>query len=406
MTRSFPILDDLNVAGKKVLLRMDLNVPMQGGKVRDMTRILKQIPTLRELSDKGAKVIVLSHFGRPQKKTGGYDPDLSLSPLVDALSEALGKPVKFGLDCVGSEAQSATRDMQNGEIVLLENLRFHKEEEKNDPLFAAQLASLGELFVNDAFSCSHRAHASVVGLAELLPNAAGRLMQAELDTLETLFNTPKRPLAAVVGGSKISTKLAILDHLIEKVDVLIIGGAMAHTFLAAQGHEVGKSLCETDLLPTAKKIMEHAQQKGCEILLPRDVVVTKTFSAHAPNHMVRASEIGAEEMALDIGLESLAAMAKAVRRCKMLIWNGPLGAFETSPFDVGTVVLARVVAAQTRAGKLHSVAGGGDTVAALAHAGLFDEFSYLSTAGGAFLEWMEGKPLPGVAALRSDRSAA
>lgn len=406
MTRSFSILDDLKVAGKKVLLRMDLNVPMQGGKVRDMTRILKQVPTLKELSDKGAKVIVLSHFGRPQKTTGGYDPDLSLAPLVDALSEALGKPIKFGLDCIGSEAENATRGMQNGEIVLLENLRFHKEEEKNDPLFAVSLASLGELFVNDAFSCSHRAHASVVGLAEKLPSAAGRLMQAELETLEKLFNTPERPLAAVVGGSKISTKLGILEHLIEKVDVLMIGGAMAHTFLAAQGKEVGKSLCEVDLIPTAKKILDQAYTSGCEIILPKDVVVTNDFAAHAPNRMVRADEIAADQMALDIGLESLVAMAKAVRRCKMLLWNGPLGAFETSPFDVATVVLARVVAAQTAAGKLHSVAGGGDTVAALVHAGLADEFSYLSTAGGAFLEWMEGRPLPGVAALRSDRIAA
>ncbi len=402
MKRSFPILDDLDVKGRKVILRMDLNVPMQGGKVRDMTRILRQVPTLKELAEKGAKVIVLSHFGRPE----GYDPDLSLSPLVDPLAEAVGRPVRFGLDCVGLEAHNATKEMQNGEIVLLENLRFHAGEESNDQNFAGEIAALGELYVNDAFSCSHRAHASVVGVAERLPVAAGRLMQAELDTLEQLFNAPKRPLAAVVGGSKISSKLAILDHLIEKVDVLIVGGAMAHTFLAAQGHEVGASLCERDLIPTAKKIMAHAAKTGCEILLPKDVVVTKQFAAHAPNRMVRATEISGDDMALDIGLESLAAMAKAVRRCKMLLWNGPLGAFETAPFDVGTVVLARVVAAQTAAGKLHSVAGGGDTVAALAHAGLFDGFSYLSTAGGAFLEWMEGKPLPGVAALTSANKKA
>ena len=399
MTRSFPIIDDLCVAGKKVLLRMDLNVPMQGGKVRDMTRILKQLPTLRELSDKGAKVIVLSHFGRPQKTTGGYDPDLSLAPLVDALSEALGKPITFGLDCVGSEAVSATQNMQNGEVVLLENLRFHKEEEKNESGFADALASLGELFVNDAFSCSHRAHASVVGLAERLPTAAGRLMQAELETLEGLFNTPKRPLGAVVGGSKVSTKLAILDHLIDRVDMMIIGGAMAHTFLAAQGYAMGKSLYEPDLVPIAKKILDHAAETGCEIVLPVDMVVTKAFAAHAPNRIIGIDHIAADEMALDVGTDSLMNMIAAVKRCKMLLWNGPLGAFETSPFDVATVALARAVAAQTATGKLHSVAGGGDTVAALAHAGLFDEFSYLSTAGGAFLEWMEGKPLPGVAAL-------
>lgn len=402
MNRSFPILDDLNVTGKKVILRMDLNVPMQGGKVRDMTRILKQVPTLCELAEKGAKVIVLSHFGRPK----GYDPDLSLAPLVDALSEALGRPVGFGLDCTGPEAVNATREMQNGEVVLLENLRFHAEEEKNDAAFSAALAALGEVYVNDAFSCSHRAHASVVGITRHLPVAAGRLMQAELETLEMLFNHPKRPLAAIVGGSKISTKLAILDHLIEKVDTLIIGGAMAHTFLAAQGHEVGASLYEPDLLPTAKQILAHAQSTGCEILLPKDVVVAEKFAPHAANQMVAATKILPGQMALDVGLESLAAMAKAIRRARMLLWNGPIGAFETTPFDVGTVVLARVVAAQTAAGKLHSVAGGGDTVAALAHAGLAEGFSYLSTAGGAFLEWMEGKPLPGVAALSAGKSKA
>ncbi len=402
MTRSFPILDDISVAGKKVLLRMDLNVPMQHGKVRDMTRILRQIPTLQELLSKGAKVIVLSHLGRPK----GYDPDLSLAPLVDALAEVLGQPVGFGLDCIGLEAITATRELQNGQVVLLENLRFHAGEEKNDPDFAASLAALGEVFINDAFSCSHRAHASVTGLAERLPVAAGRLMQAELETLESLFNTPKRPLGAVVGGSKISTKLAILDHLIDRVDMLVIGGAMAHTFLAAQGYSVGASLCEPDLVPTAKKILDHAAKQGCEIILPKDVVVAQKFAAHAPNRVVPISNIAPTDIALDIGTESVVTLIDAVKRCKMLLWNGPLGAFETSPFDAGTVTIARVVASQTAAGALHSVAGGGDTVAALSHAGLFDEFSYLSTAGGAFLEWMEGKPLPGVAALSAAKLKA
>lgn len=402
MIRSFPILDDLDVRGKRVLLRVDLNVPMQGGKVRDNTRILRQLPTLKELSLKGAKVIILSHLGRPK----GYDPDLSLAPLVDPLSEALEKPVGFGLDCIGSEAENAINPMQNGEVVLLENLRFHTEEEKNEPGFAAALASLGELYVNDAFSCSHRAHASVVGLAERLPVAAGRLMQAELETLEGLFTKPERPLGAVVGGSKISSKLAILDHLIERVDLLIIGGAMAHTFLAAQGYSVGASLYEPDLIPTAKEILSHAQKAGCELLLPKDVVVAKRFAMHEPNRIVPITQIAADDIALDIGVESLLEMAAAVKGCRMLLWNGPMGAFETLPFDAGTVMLARMVAAQTAAGSLHSVAGGGDTVAALAHAGLFEGFSYLSTAGGAFLEWMEGKPLPGVAALTNAKQQA
>jgi phosphoglycerate kinase len=395
MKPSFPTLDTLSVTGKKVLLRMDLNVPMQGGKVRDMTRILRQLPTLQELLRKGAKVIILSHLGRPE----GYDPDLSVSPLVDALSEVLGQPIGFGADCIGSEALKATAQMENSSAVLLENLRFHPEEEKNDPVFAKSLAALGDLFVNDAFSCSHRAHASVKGLAECLPVAAGRLMQAELETLEGLFNAPERPLGAVVGGSKISTKLAILDHLIDRVDMMIIGGAMAHTFLAAQGISVGASLYEPDLLPTAQKILEHAAKRGCEILLPKDVVVAKKFAAHAPNRIVPVTAIAKDDIALDVGTDTIVNLIEAVKRCKMLLWNGPLGAFETSPFDAATITLARAVAAQTAAGKLHSVAGGGDTVAALSHAGLFDGFSYLSTAGGAFLEWMEGKPLPGVAAL-------
>jgi len=403
MTQSFSILDDLNVTGKKVLVRMDLNVPMSGGKVRDMTRILRQLPTIKELRGQGAKIIIIAHLGRPE----GYDPDLSLATLVDPLSEALGgKPVRFGLDCVGSEAERATAEMQDGDVVLLENLRFHKEEEKNEAGFATKLASLAEIYVNDAFSCSHRAHASVVGVAERLPMAAGRLMQAELETLEGIFHKPQLPLGAVIGGSKISTKLGILDHLIERVNKLVIGGAMAHTFLAAQGYKVGKSLYEPDLLDTAQHILSHAKKTGCEVILPSDVVVAEAFEKHAPNRVVSIDAIPENAMALDIGVESVIRMTQAMAECKTVLWNGPMGAFETAPFDAGTIMLARMVAKQTAAGQLHSVAGGGDTVAALSHAGLFDGFSYLSTAGGAFLEWMEGKPLPGVAALGGARKAA
>lgn len=404
MTNAFRTLDQLDVTGKKVLVRMDLNVPMDGGRVRDMTRITRQLPTIEELRDKGAKVIIISHLGRPD---GKYDPALSLAALVDPLSEALGgAAVRFGLDCVGPEARSATEAMRDGEVLLLENLRFHAGEEANDAGFARALAELADVYVNDAFSCSHRAHASVVGITAHLPAAAGRLMQAELETLEGIFSKPEKPLAAVVGGAKISTKLAMLDHLIGKVDKLIIGGAMAHTFLVAQGHKVGKSLFEPDLVKTAQKILDHAAKAGCEIILPVDVVTATQFAAHAPCRVAKVAAIPPDAMALDIGPRSTAAMMQALEACRTVVWNGPLGAFETPPFDAGTVMLARAAAAQTQGKKLHSVAGGGDTVAALAHAGLFDEFSYLSTAGGAFLEWLEGKPLPGVAALSQGKKAA
>lgn len=400
----FATIDQLDVAGKRVLVRVDLNVPIQAGKVRDMTRINRQLPTICELRDRGAKVILMSHLGRPK---GDYDPTLSLSTLVDPLSEALdGAEVRFCPDCIGPEAKAAVSTLPEGGILLLENLRFHSEEEANDAVFAQGLAELADIYVNEAFSCSHRAHASVVGVAELLPTAAGRLMQVELETLQTIFNQPERPLGAVIGGAKISTKLGILDHLIDKVDRLIIGGAMAHTFLAAQGYAVGKSLYEPDLIDTAKKILDHAKASGCTLVLPCDMVVTREFAAHAPNEVVSIDAIPEDAMALDIGIESLIQMAQTLKECKTVLWNGPMGAFETAPFDGGTVALARLVAKQTAAGELHSVAGGGDTVAALSHAGLFEQFSYLSTAGGAFLEWMEGKPLPGVAAMQQDKAAA
>ena len=400
----FLTLDSLPLAGKKVLVRVDLNVPLHAGIVRDMTRINRQLPTIRELRAAGARIILISHLGRPK---GEFDPALSLSTLVDPLSEALGgAEVRFCPDCVGAVAQQAVDNMQDGDVLLLENIRFHAEEEANDATFAAQLASLADIYVNEAFSCSHRAHASVVGVSELLPTLAGRLMQTELETLESIFNQPKHPLGAVIGGAKISTKLGILDHLIDKVDVLIIGGAMAHTFLVAKGYTVGKSLYEPDLLETAQDIMHHAEKSGCKIILPVDMVVTREFAAHAPSRVVAADSIPAEMMALDIGAEAVLDMCEAIQSCRTLLWNGPMGAFETAPFDAGTVLLARMVARQTMRGELHSVAGGGDTVAALSHAGLFEQFSYLSTAGGAFLEWMEGKPLPGVAAMIAAKQAA
>lgn len=394
----FLTIDDLDVKGKVVLVRMDLNVPMQGGKVTDTTRVERQLPTLLDLTKRGAKVVILSHLDRPK---GRFVPSMSLAPLVDALSEALdGKAVQFGVDCIGPAAREAVSRLAPGDILLLENLRFHKEEEANDANFARELASLGEVYVNDAFSCSHRAHSSVVGLNNLLPSAAGRLMQEELETLDALFVRPERPLAAVVGGSKVSTKLALLDNLTSKVDVLMIGGAMANTFLYAQGHSIGASLCEKDLKDTAKGILAHAKDNGCTILLPSDVVVAEKLDKAQACEVVRIDAIPAKSMVLDIGPETLAAYSAKLAECKTMIWNGPVGAFEVSPFDVGTIGLARVVAGLTKQKKIRSVAGGGDTVAALTHAGLAQRFSYLSTAGGAFLEWMEGKPLPGVAALR------
>ena len=393
----FKTIDTGKVEGKRVLVRVDLNVPMKAGKVTDATRIERAAPTLSELASKGARVIVLSHFGRPD---GKRVPEMSLRPLVEPLGKALGKPVAFADDCIGPAAEAAVGALKPGEVLLLENLRFHKEEEKNDPAFVGKLATLGDLYVNDAFSAAHRAHASTEGVAHRLPAMAGRLMQAELEALDKALGKPRRPVCAVVGGAKVSTKLDLLGNLVGKVDKLIIGGGMANTFLQAQGFPVGKSLSEKDLGKTAIEILEKAKAAKCTVLLPVDVVVAGEFKAGAPSKVVDAKACPDDQMILDVGPKSIALYQKDVGDCATLVWNGPLGAFETKPFDQGTVALAKTVAELTEAGKLLSVAGGGDTVAALAAAGVEEKFSYVSTAGGAFLEWMEGKTLPGVAALK------
>jgi phosphoglycerate kinase len=394
----FPTLDDIEVSGRRVVVRLDLNVPMMDGRVTDSSRVERLLPTLKELIRKKAKVVVLAHLGRPE---GKYVPDLSLASLVDTLASALpGVTVRFGVDCVGAEANRAVAGVGEGEVLLLENLRFHAEEEKNDPAFAQALSAHGELYVNDAFSCSHRAHASVVGITRYLPYAAGRLMQEELLNLAHLFEKPARPLTAIVGGAKISTKLELLENLIGRVDSLIIGGAMANTFLMAQGYKIGASLHEPKLVKTAARILAKAAEKACWVHLPVDAVVATSLARESASDVLRVDALPASAMILDIGPETMRRFADCVYGSKTVLWNGPLGAFETSPYDASTVMLARVVAGQTTVGRLKSVAGGGDTVAALTHARLAERFSYLSTAGGAFLEWMEGKTLPGVAALR------
>ena len=393
---TFKTIDQVEIAGKRVLVRVDLNVPMKNGKVTDATRIERAVPTLIELADKGAKVVVLSHFGRPD---GKRVPEMSLKPLVEPLAEALGKPVAFAEDCVGPLAEAAVAALKAGEVLLLENLRFHKNEEKNTAAFVDQLSVLGDLYVNDAFSAAHRAHASTEGIANRLPAVAGRLMQAELEALEKALGMPKRPVCAVVGGAKVSSKLDLLGNLVGKVDKLIIGGGMANTFLQAQGIAVGKSLSEKDLGATALEILDKAKAAKCRVLLPVDVVVAAEFKAGAASTVVDANACPADQMILDVGPKSIALYRDEVGECATLVWNGPLGAFEIKPLDSGTVALAQFVAELTAAKKLLSVAGGGDTVAALAAAGVEEKFSYVSTAGGAFLEWMEGKTLPGVAAL-------
>ena len=392
----FKTLDDLDLAGKRVLVRVDFNVPLQDGKVTDATRIERAAVTLRELSDKGARVVLLSHFGRPK---GAPNPEMSLAPVLPALEKALGRPVAFAKDCIGPAAEEAVAALGEGGVLLLENLRFHAGEEKNDPAFVAALAALGDLYVGDAFSAAHRAHASVEGLARALPAAAGRLMQTELEHLQSALENPERPVAAVVGGAKVSSKLELLGNLVAKVDLLVIGGGMANTFLFAQGVAVGKSLCEKDMAGTALEILDKAEAAGCRILLPEDVVVAEAFAAGAAHRTVGKEGVPEEGMILDVGLKSLEILGAAIAGCKTCVWNGPLGAFEIEPFDRGTVALARQVAELTKAGKLLSVAGGGDTVAALGHAGVVEDFSYVSSAGGAFLEWLEGKTLPGVKAL-------
>jgi phosphoglycerate kinase len=395
---SFRTLDQLDVKGKRVLVRADLNVPMKDGKVGDATRIERLAPTIRELAEHGGRVVVMSHFGRPKGKP---DPAFSLRPLVTPLEDALGgRSVAFAEDCVGPAAERVVAALKDGAVALLENLRFHAEEEANDESFARRLAALGDLYVNDAFSAAHRAHASTAALAHLLPAAAGRLMQAELEALETALERPKRPLAAIVGGAKVSTKLDLLDFMIEKVDVLVIGGAMANTLLFAQGLDVGKSLCERELVETARGILAKAAGGKCRLVLPVDAVVAREFKANAKSEVVAIGKVPADAMILDVGPKSVAAIGELLAGARTLVWNGPLGAFETPPFDAGTVAVARRAADLTAAGKLLSVAGGGDTVSALVHAGVAERLSYVSTAGGAFLEWLEGRELPGVAALR------
>lgn len=389
-------MDDVDVAGKRVLVRADLNVPVKDGKVTDATRLERLMPTINELSAKGAKVIILSHFDRPK---GKIVLEMSLKPIAEALGRVLGKPVAFAPDCIGPEAENAVAKLKNGDILVLENTRFHAGEEANDPAFAAQLAKLGDIFVNDAFSAAHRAHASTEGVARQLPSFAGRLMQAELKALEQALGTPERPVAAIVAGSKVSTKLDLLDNLVTKVDILVIGGAMANTFLAAQGIHVGLSLQEADLHETARQILQKAASKGCEVVLPKDVVVAEKFEANAPTNVVNVNEIPDNAMALDVGPATVEAFIKRLPTIKTIIWNGPLGAFETKPFDASTNTLAKAIAEATKAGKIISVGGGGDTVSALKLAGVHEDMTYLSTAGGAFLEWMEGKILPGIVVL-------
>ncbi|MEQ1937896.1 phosphoglycerate kinase [Mesorhizobium sp. CN5-321] len=396
---AFRTLDDIgDVKGKRVLLRVDLNVPVADSKVSDTTRIERVVPTIDELSKKSAKVILLAHFGRPK---GAPAAEFSLDPIAAAVEAIIGKPVAFAADCVGKEAAAAVAKMTNGDILLLENTRFHKGEEKNDPAFAEQLAANGDLYVNDAFSAAHRAHASTEGLAHLLPAFAGRTMQAELGALEKGLGNPVKPVIAIVGGAKVSTKIDLLMNLVKKVDALVIGGGMANTFLAARGTDVGKSLCEHDLAGTAKQIMIEAAEAGCAIILPSDAVVAREFKAGAASETVAVDQVPADAMILDVGPKTVEAVNQWIDRAATLVWNGPLGAFEIAPFDAATVSAARHAASRTRAGKLVSVAGGGDTVAALNHAGVADDFTYVSTAGGAFLEWMEGKPLPGVEVLKA-----
>ena len=391
----FRSLDDIEVKGRRVILRADLNVPVLDGRVTDDARLVRLAPTIAELAGKGARVAVISHFGRPK----GRGAENSLKQVVPALARALGRKIVFVEDCVGTAAEEAIRALPEGGVAVLENLRFHAGEEKNDPDFAAALARLGEIYVNDAFSAAHRAHASTDALARLLPNAAGRLMQEELDHLGRALARPARPLAAIVGGAKVSTKLDLLANLAAKVDRLVIGGGMANTFLFARGVEVGKSLCERDLASTARRIEDAAKRAGCALLLPEDAVVAPALAAGVATRTVPIGAVPRDQLILDIGPASIAALGKELEYCRTLVWNGPLGAFETPPFDAGTNALARRAAELTDGGRLLTVAGGGDTVAALGHAGVVARFSYVSTAGGAFLEWLEGKTLPGVAAL-------
>jgi phosphoglycerate kinase len=398
---TFKTLDDLDPKGKRVLVRVDLNVPMEAGRITDATRLDRILPTIRGIADRGGRVILLAHFGRPKGEsfTDRANAADSLAPVAAELAKRLGRPVGFAAGCIGPEAESAVAAMQDGDILCLENTRFHMAEEKNDAGFIAALAALGDAYVNDAFSAAHRAHASTEGLARALPAYAGRTMEAELKALDAALGTPKRPVMAIVGGAKVSTKLDLLGNLVSKVQVLVIGGGMANTFLAARGVKVGKSLCEHDLAPTAREIEAKAKAAGCEIILPVDGLLAKEFRANPPHRAASVNDVAADEMILDAGPESARAIIAKLADMKTLVWNGPLGAFELTPFDTATVAVAQAAAKLTKSGSLISVAGGGDTVGALNHAGVADEMTYVSTAGGAFLEWMEGKELPGVKAL-------
>jgi phosphoglycerate kinase len=393
----FLTLDEIEPKGKIVLLRADLNLPVKDGKVTDATRLERLTPTIRELAKRGARVVVISHFGRPE---GQHVAKLSLAPIVRPLAKALRRKVVFAPDCIGPKAVAMVAKLRDGEVMLLENLRFHKGEESNNRAFAKQLAALGDLYVNDAFSAAHRAHASTEGVAHLLPSYAGRLMEAELKALEKALDHPQRPVAALVGGAKVSTKLAMLHFLVAKVEILIIGGAMANTLLMAEGRRVGKSLVERDLLDSARKLRREAERAGCELVLPIDAVVAKELKRGVASKTVAIDDVPEDSMILDIGPASVALIAEKLASCRTLVWNGPLGAFEIKPFDRGTIAIARQVAALTRNERLLSVAGGGDTVAALAVAGVAGELTYVSAAGGAFLEWLEGRVLPGVKALQ------
>lgn len=396
---SFRTLDALEPRGKRILLRADLNLPVKDGRITDLTRIERLAPTIRELAEKGGRVIICSHFDRPK---GKRVPEMSLRPMQAALAQALGREVGFVEDCIGAEAEAAAAALPDGGILLLENTRYHAGEEKNDPALAAGLAKLADAYVNDAFSAAHRAHASTEGVAHLVPAYAGRLMQAELEALDAALGNPQRPVMAIVGGAKVSTKLDLLGNMSRRVDVLVIGGAMANTFLAAQGHGVGKSLQEAEMHDTARSILEQAKAAGCEIMLPVDLVVAEGFAAHSPNRVVGVDGVPAGMMALDVGPATIAAVNARLATARTLVWNGPFGAFELAPFDAATVAVAQAAARLTEAGTLRSVGGGGDTVSALRHAGVAERMSYVSAAGGAFLEWLEGKTLPGVAALETN----
>ena len=396
----FATIDCLKPRGRRVLVRVDLNVPMKDGRVTDMTRIERAAVTLKELAGRGARVVVLSHFGRPK----GKDPALSLQQLVQPLAGVLGRSVRFAADCIGPEAEAVVNALKDGDVALLENLRFHSGEEKNDPKFVDALACLGDLYVNDAFSAAHRAHASTEGLAHRLPTAAGRLMQAELEHLARALENPQRPVVAIVGGAKVSTKIDLLTNLVATVNALVIGGGMANTFLHARGVDIGRSLAERDLADTAREVEQRAEAAGCRILLPEDAVVADELKPGVPTRTVSVSAVPPRAKILDIGRKTAAVIEQQLGEARTLVWNGPVGAFEIPPFDAGTVRIARKAAELTKAGRLLSVAGGGDTVAALAAAGVEDQFSYVSTAGGAFLEWLEGKELPGVAALSINKA--